>query len=366
LTCSDFYGIIHMYQQLNGDFSCSPPTAACLCFRSHSLKRAVWQGDKIVNKEVMQKLERITDEEQKILLDQKGVDKSIYTEAKDFTIDSRKLLKRGKLIDIRTSARFVHFPKHKHNYIEIIYMCSGKTTHIINSSSRVILQEGDLLFLNQHTFHEILPAALNDIAINFIVLPEFFDVAFKMIEKDNVIGKFLVSTLCQEESEGQYLYFNAASIIPIQNLLENMVWSIMNRQNNSHQINQYTMGLLFMQLLDRADLIDSGNVDKYENRLVFTTLKYIEDHYKDGTLTDLAAQLNQSVYKLSRLIQSATGDNFKELLQRKRLSKAVQLLNDTNLTVLDIINSVGYDNTSYFYRIFRHAYGVSPKEYRKQ
>jgi AraC family transcriptional regulator, L-rhamnose operon regulatory protein RhaS len=317
-----------------------------------------------MNKDLMQKLMKITSEEQTILQEQKGVDKSIYTEAKDFTIDSRKLLKKGKLIDIRPSARFVHFPKHRHNYIEIIYMCSGHTTHIINSSSEVVLEQGDLLFLNQHTFHEILPASLNDIAINFIVLPEFFDVAFQMIEKDNVIGKFLVSTLCQEDSEGQYLYFNGASIIPIQNLIENMVWSISNRQSNDNLINQYTMGMLFMHLLNRADLIDSGNIDRYENRLVFTTLKYIEDHYKDGTLTDLATQLNQSVYKLSRLIRSATGDNFKELLQQKRLAKSVQLLSDTNLAVSDIINAVGYDNTSYFYRIFRTAYGVSPKEYR--
>ncbi len=317
-----------------------------------------------MDQEIMQKLMRITEEEQKILQEQKGVDKSIYTEAKDFTIDSRKLLRKGKLIDIRPSARFVHFPKHRHNYIEIIYMCSGHTTHIINSSSEVVLQQGDLLFLNQHTFHEILPASMDDIAINFIVLPEFFDVAFQMIEKDNVIGRFLVSTLCQEESEGQYLYFNASSIVPVQNLLENMIWSIMNHQDNNNRMNQYTMGLLFMQLLNRADLIESGSIDQYENRLVFTSLKYIEDHYRSGTLSDLATQLNQSVYKLSRLIQAATGDNFKDLLQQKRLNKAVQLLTETNLAVSDIINAVGYDNTSYFYRLFRQTYGVSPKEFR--
>ena len=317
-----------------------------------------------MNREIMQKLMEITEEEKKYLQERQEVDKSIYTEAKDFTVDSRKLLERGKLIDVRPNARFVHFPKHRHNYIEIVYMCSGRTTHIINSTSRVVLQEGDLLFLNQHTFHEILPAAVSDIAVNFIVLPEFFDVAFQMIEKDSVIGKFLVSTLRQEGNEGQYLYFNAASVIPVQNLVENMVWSIMNKQNRSNQINQYTMGLLFMQLLNRADLIDSGSIDRYENRLVFTALKYIEDHYRDGTLTDLAAQVNQSVYKLSRLIQAATGDNFKELLRQKRLNKAVQLLHDTNLSVSDIINAVGYDNTSYFYRVFRQTYGVSPKEYR--
>ncbi|HHV32667.1 AraC family transcriptional regulator [Caproiciproducens sp. LBM24188] len=319
-----------------------------------------------MDQEIMRKLMEITEEEQGYLQKRREVDKSIYSEAKDFVVDSRKLLRRGKLIDVRPNARFVHFPKHRHNYIEIVYMCSGKTTHIINSTSKVELRQGDLLFFNQHTFHEILPASQNDIAINFIVLPEFFDVAFQMIEKDNVIGKFLVSTLCQEENEGQYLYFSAASVIPVQNLVENLVWSILNRQNNNDKVNQYTMGLLFMHLLNRADLIDSGSIEHYENRLVFTALKYIEDHYRSGTLTDLAAQVNQSVYKLSRLLQAATGSSFKELLQQKRLNKAVQLLNDTNLSVSDIINAVGYDNTSYFYRIFRSTYGVSPKEYRRR
>lgn len=317
-----------------------------------------------MNEELMQKLIPITDEEQKILRGQIDVDKNLYTEAKDFTIDSKKMLEKGKVIDIRPHTRFIHFPKHRHNYIEIMYMCSGQTTHIINSSTKVVLEKGDLLFFNQHTFHEILPASQNDVGVNFMVLPEFFDVAFQMIEKDSVLGKFLVSTLCQDENEGQYLHFKVAQILTVQNLIENMVWSLVNRQDNKYQINQHTMGLLFMHLLNRTDLIDTDSIEQYENRLVFTTLKYIEDHYKDANLTQLAVQINQTVFKLSKLIHSATGNTFKELLQQKRLDKAIQLLSKTSLSVSDIINAVGYDNTSYFYRIFRNKYGISPKEYR--
>lgn len=317
-----------------------------------------------MNEELMQKLIPITDEEQKILRGQIDVDKNLYTEAKDFTIDSKKMLEKGKVIDIRPHTRFIHFPKHRHNYIEIMYMCSGQTTHIINSSTKVVLEKGDLLFFNQHTFHEILPASQNDVGVNFMVLPEFFDVAFQMIEKDSVLGKFLVSTLCQDENEGQYLHFKVAQILTVQNLIENMVWSLVNRQDNKYQINQHTMGLLFMHLLNRTDLIDTGSIEQYENRLVFTTLKYIEDHYKDANLTQLAVQINQTVFKLSKLIHSATGNTFKELLQQKRLDKAIHLLSKTSLSVSDIINAVGYDNTSYFYRIFRNKYGISPKEYR--
>jgi AraC-like DNA-binding protein len=58
------------------------------------------------------------------------------------------------------------------------------------------------------------------------------------------------------------------------------------------------------------------------------------------------------------------GVTFKELVQRKRLQVAARLLEQTGLSVSDVIVAVGYDNTSYFYRIFRARYGVSPKEYR--
>ena len=45
-------------------------------------------------------------------------------------------------------------------------MCQGTTTHILNGS-KVILEAGDLLFLNQNAEQEILPAGEQDIAVNF-------------------------------------------------------------------------------------------------------------------------------------------------------------------------------------------------------
>ena len=320
----------------------------------------------MMNSALLAKLAEITLEEQCILQGKANVDKQIYTEGKDFTIDSKKMLGKGKLIDIRPHTRFVHFPKHRHNYIEIIYMCSGETTHIINSNQKIILQTGDLLFLNQYSYHEILPAEKNDIGVNFIILPEFFDDAFEMIEKDSIIGKFLISTLRQNDAGGQYIHFKAADVLPVQNLIENMVWSLVNHQDNHRRINQYTMGLLFMQLLTYTDRIDVGAEEQYDRRLTLNVLKYIEEYYKEANLTDLSVQLNQSISKLSRLIKSNTGNNFKELVQEKRLGKATYLLSKTSLSVSDVISAVGYDNTSYFYRIFKAKYGVSPKEYRNQ
>ena len=112
-----------------------------------------------MHQELLRELAVITEEEQRILDGQNGIDQQIYTEKKEMVIDSKKLLKKGKLIQVRPHTRFVHFPAHTHNYIEVIYMCCGTTTHIVNGN-KVVLDEGDLLFLNQNAVQEILPACL--------------------------------------------------------------------------------------------------------------------------------------------------------------------------------------------------------------
>lgn len=110
--------------------------------------------------ELLKYLEPITEEEQKYLDGKNSVEKDLYTSEKQFVIDSKKLLQKGRLIEIRPHTRFVHFPRHRHNYVEMVYMCKGQTQHIINGCEKLVLNEGDLLLMNQNAYHEILPALL--------------------------------------------------------------------------------------------------------------------------------------------------------------------------------------------------------------
>ena len=318
-----------------------------------------------MHEELIRELSVITEEEQHILDGRKEIDPQLYTEKKDMVIDSKKLLQKGKLIQVRPHTRFVHFPKHTHNYIEVIYMCQGRTTHIINGTE-VILEAGDLLFLNQNAVQEILPAGRDDIAVNFIVLPEFLDTAFSMMgDEENQLRDFLVGALSGRDGEICWMYFHVADILPVQNLIENMVWTIFYDSSNKRSCTQITMGLLFLQLLNCMDKMESGG-SKYDTEIAAAVLSYINDHYKKGTLSELAAQMGYDVYWLSREIRRRTGKTYKELLQEKRMQQAVYMLTNSAVPVTDIIESVGYDNTSYFYRIFREKYGMSPKEYRKK
>nr|WP_300822246.1 AraC family transcriptional regulator [uncultured Schaedlerella sp.] len=317
-----------------------------------------------MHQDLIRELSVITEEEQSILDGRQGIDQQLYTEKKELVVDSEKLLKRGKLIEVRPHTRFVKFPRHRHNYVEVIYMCQGTTTHYIDGNE-VVLEPGDLLFLNQNSEQEILPAGEADIAVNFIILPEFFNMAFSMMgTEENTLKEFLVGTLCGKNEQTSYLYFHVADVLPIQNLVENMVWTIFYDMGNKRSCNQITMGLLLLQLLNYMDKMETGS-SRFDTELTGNVLNYIEEHYKDGSLSELAELMNYDLYWLSREIKKRTGKTYKELLQAKRMSQAAYLLTSSRLPIADIIESVGYDNTSYFYRKFKERYGAGPKEYRK-
>ena len=161
---------------------------------------------------LLDQLRKITEEERKILDGEAEVDRDLYTSGRDFTVDSRKMLKEGRLIAVRTHTRFVHFPAHRHNFIEVLYVCQGQLTNIIGGKE-VVIRQGELLFLNQYTRHEILPAGEEDIAINFMILPEFFDVAYTMAGNNNVLADFLVNVLRQDDERGEYLHFKVAEVL---------------------------------------------------------------------------------------------------------------------------------------------------------
>lgn len=314
-----------------------------------------------MNKRILEKLTPVTVEEKEILKGNTEINRSLYTENGGSIINSKKLLESGKLITIRLHTRFVHFPEHTHDYVEAVYMCSGKTTHIINGD-KIVLKSGELLFLGQTARQEILAAGENDIAVNFIIMPQFFATALEMLgEEETPLRKFVTECLGKASDSKGYLHFKVADVLPVQNLIENLLWTLINNTPNKRNINQVTMGLLFMQLLNCTDRLSQS---ENEPDTVLKVLRYIESNYKDGSLSEIAKLLHYDMFWLSKEIKGKTGRSYTELLQEKRLMQSAYLLRTTSMRVVDIANAVGYENISYFHKIFNLKYNMSPKKYR--
>lgn len=310
---------------------------------------------------ILEILSVITEEERLILSGNTAIDRSLYMDSRSDVISVQKLLSSGKQIGIRPHTRFVRFPPHRHDFVEMVYMCRGQTVHRVNGTE-LTLHQGELLLLGQNATQEILPAGEQDVAVNFIVLPTFFSTALQLLgSEDTPLRAFILRCLCGENPHG-YLHFRVSEVKPVQNLVENLLWTLISDTPNRRSINQLTMGLLFVQLLNHTDKLTVGTGDQ---DTIVRVLHYIEEHYADGNLTHFAGQLHYDIAWLSREIKRKTGKTFTQLLQERRLSQAAWLLTNTCHRVADIALSVGYENISYFHRLFFSRFGMSPREYRQ-
>lgn len=317
----------------------------------------------MVDLRILERLGAITDEEHRILSGSNSIDRDLYMQGKDNVVNSRKLLAAGKLITLRPHTRFIDFPEHRHDYVEMIYMCSGQTTHLINGKE-ICLQQGELLMLSQSALHAVKRAQEQDVAINFIVLPDFFTTTLSLMgEEETPLRRFLVDSLCGQNTGPGYLHFQISREKPLQNLIENLVYALTWETPNRRKISQMTMATLFLQLMGSTQMLYAGDDDE---AAVLKVLRYVETEYVSGSLSEVAQLLHYDVCWLSREVKRKTGKNYTQIVQEKRLAQAAFLLKNTNRKISDISLAVGYENVSYFHRIFSEAFGRSPRTYRLQ
>lgn len=308
---------------------------------------------------------KLTEEEKEILNKEKEIKIDLYTSQTTFVIEGEKFLGKDKLIELRKHTRFIDFPKHRHDYIEINYVYHGKLRQKVGQDS-ICLKQGELIFLNQHITHEIEASAEEDIIINFIIQPKFFEFIFSYLSTDNIITNFLINSLYNNTQNGQYLYFAIAEVTEIQEIIGRMMEEIMNPSMLSDSTIKLYTGLLMIELIKNSHKLKQNEENPVRHYIVVETMNYIDEHYQNASLYELAEKIQQPHYALSRQIKNATNFTFKELLQEKRLNKARQLLKESNIPITEIVELIGYDNISYFYRIFKNKFGLTPKKLREQ
>ena len=313
-----------------------------------------------MDERIIQHFSVITEEEKQFLSGDRQIDRTLYMDGSRDVISGDKLLEKGKQIAIRPHTRFVHFPEHTHDYVEMVYMCRGETTHLVNGT-KIVLKQGELLMLGQYARQEIEPAGEEDIAVNFIVRPAFLQGILSFLgNEETPLRRFVLSCLSGNTETG-YLYFRVAEVLPVQNLIENLLWTMIHDHANRRGIYQMTLGLLMAELLEHTD---SLRFSSPEEETIVQALRYIEEHYRDGSLTELSQLTHYDFTALSRLIKSKTGKTYTDLIQEKRLSQAAWLLTNTGKRVDEIARLAGYENISYFHRLFSSRFGMSPRQYR--
>ena len=84
---------------------------------------------------------------------------------------------------------------------------------------------------------------------------------------------------------------------------------------------------------------------------------------QDLSVPDIADALNVSRSYLSRLFKEAHGITIVEYILNVRLSHAVRLLFETDLSATEIASKTGFNNSNYFFKKFKEKYGITPIQY---
>lgn len=101
------------------------------------------------------------------------------------------------------------------------------------------------------------------------------------------------------------------------------------------------------------------------NYRIEIAFQYMRNHYdRDITLEDLARQVSMTEASFSRFIKKRTGLTFVESLNNIRLGHASRLLIDTTMNIAEISFKCGFNNLSYFNRVFKKKYACTPRQFR--
>ncbi|WP_066686551.1 helix-turn-helix transcriptional regulator [Christensenella intestinihominis] len=120
--------------------------------------------------------------------------------------------------------------------------------------------------------------------------------------------------------------------------------------------------ILLYIIIDELKSMESDISDVTE-----VTRRYIEQNYnRELSLTQIASEVNFSIYYLAHLFKREMGVSPMQYLMNCRMEKAKELLLDTGRTISDIAAEVGYPNKNYFTMLFKRNVGITPGKFRKE
>ena len=241
---------------------------------------------------------------------------------------------------------------HSHDCLEIIFITDGKGNVTVDGKTFSV-KKGDLIIYNMGVTHyeksnekdpmESLFFACDKLQItNFPpnnLLPDYCDPVFHTEEMYTYFYKYFM-TLITEFKQKERFYKEIC-----QNVLKTLVMYIFR---------------LISRTMDAPSLLDSSLT-------LEPVLAYIDANYtRKLTLDEIAEQCYMSKYHLSHTFTRVHGVSIGKYILNKKIEESKLMLTESKTSVADIAESLGFDDTSYYCRVFKKSVGITPSAYRRR
>ena len=240
-----------------------------------------------------------------------------------------------------------HSVPHTHNHMELFYIMGGKGQFLIQDQLYPV-NVNNLVIINPNVTHT--EVSLNAQPLEYIVL------GIEGIELAN-----------SANSNGQFNILDHFESAEISSCLRNILREMEQKSTGYEDVCQAFMEILIIRLMRSTSLavpaepqIISGNSQCAAVR------RYIDLHFKEAlTLEQLAENVHMNKYYLSHAFKREYGISPINYMIGKRIEESKYLLAETDLSMSQISQLLGFSSLSYFSQVFRRTQAISPMEYRQ-
>lgn len=258
---------------------------------------------------------------------------------------------------------YTSYPMHWHDEFEIIYIKSGKMNMCIDLENYVVT-EGDIVLIKPkqlHSFSQYENETVETITVVFslsMLTSQITDACSMKYFSPLLEGKLDFPSIIRPNAESYRLVHDC--------LLD--MHNTFNANENFYELSiKANLFKLFYTLLrDYCSEYISSPHKVNETTTIKKIIEYIQTNYMHQiTIAELANAAGLSDHYLMRYFKANMGITCVEYINEYRLNIATHMLSETDYPVGIIAEKCGVPNVSYFNRIFKKAFNITPKEYRR-
>ena len=255
----------------------------------------------------------------------------------------------AKLLNV-ASARYGgdwHSVPHTHNHMELFFIVGGKGQFLIEDQLHPV-DSNNLVIINPNVVHT--EVSLNAQPLEYIVL--------------GIEGLQLADS---SSGNGQFNILDHFESMEISGCLRNILREMEQKNTGYEDVCQAYMEILIIRLMRNTTLAAPAEPQSLStNRQCAVVRRYIDLHFKESlTLDQLADEGHMNKYYLSHAFKREYGVSPINYMISKRIEESKYLLAETDLSMSQIAQLLGFSSLSYFSQVFHRTQSVSPKEYRQ-
>ncbi|MGN0363300.1 MAG: AraC family transcriptional regulator [Bilifractor sp.] len=261
--------------------------------------------------------------------------------------------------------RYMPAVRHRHQFFEVACILSGNVRNFTENEN-MDLTTGDILIMPPGSEHAICSYQDDGIVINILMRSTTFEHHFlNLLPDDDLLSGFFIKALYRS-SETPYLLFHTGNDVDLQDYIQQIIQECSRNNRYKNTMLNAKLSVFFVELMRRHEkdaIIPTMNHSIMNENTLFI-IEYMQKNFNTITLRHLAEFFNYSERQMQRIIQSSTGLSFGENIKKIRMNHARDLLKNSDQSIQDIAEYLGYYDASSFRHAFRSETGMTPKEYR--